>query len=78
MVKKTGNLVVTSLGIGVVGSQLSSSLNVPAGSTMTGKFLEGSSKIVQPVLKVKGASMIVSSTSKLKKSSKKLLKGGTF
>ena len=55
MVKKVGKLVITSIGIGAVGSQLSSATGFTEGSTMTSKFLEGSSKVVQPVLKVKGA-----------------------
>lgn len=73
MVRKTGKLVIDSLVIGGVGSQLSSSLNVPAGSTMTSKFVEGTGKIVQPVLKVKGASMAIGNMGKLRKHSKKLL-----
>jgi hypothetical protein len=78
MVKKTGKFVIDSLGIGIVGSQLSSATGVTAGSTMTSKFLEGTSKIPQPVLKVKGTKMVFDSVSSLKKGSKKLLKGGSL
>ncbi len=70
MVHKVGSLVITSLGFGIVGSQLSSATGTTAGSTLTGKFLEGTGKVVQPVLKVKGASLVVKSISKLRKPKK--------
>jgi len=71
MVKKTGKFVITSLGLGIVGHQLSSATGVDD-KGMTANMMQGSSKIIQPTMKIKGASMVLKSVGKLKKKSKSI------
>jgi hypothetical protein len=72
MVKKIGKLVIGSILTAGVTGNLSTALNVPQGATMTSAMLEGTTKVIEPSMKIKGASMIMKSVGSLTKQSKKL------
>ena len=72
MVKKIGKFVVSTIGITAVTGAASQSLGVSQGSTMSANLAKGSSKVVVPATKIKGASMVLGSVGKLQKKSKKI------
>ena len=71
-----GNYVVGSIVAGSVAGSVSQATGSTVGSTMTTNLMTGAARPVVPVLKVKGATMVLKSVSKLKKPTKNLLKGG--
>ena len=71
-----GNYVVGSVVAGTVAGSVSQATGSTVGSTMTANMMTGAAKPVVPVMKVKGTTMVLKSLKPLKKSAKKLFKGG--
>ena len=72
-----GNYVTGSLIAGNVAGTFAQSTGSTTGSTMTANFMTGASKPIVPVMKIKGATMVIKPLAKLKKTTKKFkLKGG--
>jgi len=73
----TSKYVVGSLVAGTVAGTMAQSTGSTVGSTMTANMMTGAAKPIVPVMKIKGATMVMKPLTKLKKTSKKLkLKGG--
>ena len=70
------NYVTNSIMAGTVTGTLAQSTGSTVGSTMTANMMTGAAKPVVPVMKVKGAGMVLNSVGSLKKKGKKLFKGG--
>ena len=69
------NYVANSILAGTVTGTLAQSTGSTVGSTMSANMMTGAAKPVVPVMKVKGAGMVLNSVGSLKKKSKKLIKG---
>ena len=73
----TSDYVVGSMMAGTVAGTFAQSTGSTVGSTMTANLMTGAAKPIVPVMKVKGATMVLKPLSKLKKTTKKLrMKGG--
>jgi len=70
MVKKIGKLVIGSILTAGVTGTMSKALNVPQGETMTASMLEGTTKVIEPSMKIKGASMVMRGVGSLTKGTK--------
>jgi len=69
------NYVIGTIGAGTVAGTMAQATGSTTGSTMTANLMTGAAKPIVPVMKVKGAGMVLKSVGKLKKPTKKLFKG---
>jgi len=70
----TSDYVAGSLVAGNVAGTFAQSTGSSTGSTMTANMMTGASKPIVPVMKIKGATMIIKPLAKLKKKGLKAIK----